>query len=229
MLQKRYILLAVIALCCCLLQACQSDPADKKASGSTTTNASDNPHHAGPVEWIGIEQLEDKMKSEPRKVMVDLYTDWCGWCKRMDKSTFSNEELAKYMNEKFYAVKFNAETEQPVTFNGKTYNSKPGGRRPTSELAYKLILGDQPSGRMGYPSFAFLDEQLNRIDAYPGYKDAAAFDVLCRYIGEGHYKNTSLPQFQQSFKSSIPPAAPNNPMQRPAAPQPQGVTIKKQS
>lgn len=224
-MQKYKHLLLSVSFVCLLLQACNTEPTTDQKS-SATTNASAQ-HGSGPVQWISLEELDAKMKAEPRKVLVDLYTDWCGWCKRMDQSTFSNEDLAKYLNEKFYAVKFNAETTTPVQFNGQSYTAKQGGRRATNDLTYKLILGDQTNGRVGYPTFAFLDEKLNRIDAFPGFKDAAGFDALSRFIGEDHYKTSNFAQFQQGFKSNIPANAPNNPVQRPVAPQ--GVQIKKQS
>lgn len=209
--------------------SCQQEGKETAAAknGQTTANVA-NGHASGPVEWITIDQLEAKMKQEPRKVVVDLYTDWCGWCKRMDANTFSNEVLAKYLNEKFYAVKFNAETNAPVTFNGETYDPIPGGRRPTNKLAYKLILGDQANGRMGYPTFAFLDESLTRIEAYPGYKDAAAFDALAHFIAENHYKTTGFTNFVQSYKSEIPASQPAGQTRTPLMPQ-QGIKIKKQS
>jgi thioredoxin-related protein len=209
-MNKKHLFALIAAFIALALQACQpqaSDTTNKSGNQATNTN---NAHFQGPVEWITIEQLEQKMKNEPRKVLVDLYTDWCGWCKRMDQSTFANPELAKYLNEKFYAVKFNAETATPVQFNGETYEAKSGGRKPTNMLTYKLILGDQTNGRVGYPTFAFLDEKLNRIDAFPGYKDAPTFDALSRFIAENHYTSFSFPQFQQTYKSSITatPAAP---------------------
>ncbi len=203
----------------------------KKDSNAATPNAASSntadAHISGPVNWITMDELDAKMKQEPRKVVVDLYTDWCGWCKKMDANTFSDETLAAYLNEKFYAVKFNAETNAPVQFNGETFDPLPGGRRPTNKLTYKLILGDQANGRVGYPTFAFLDEKLQRIEAFPGYKDAAGFDAVAHFVGENHYKGTSFTEFIQNFKSAIPATQPNSP-KSPMLPQ-QGIKIKKQS
>lgn len=163
----------------------------------------------GAVKWINWSELEDNAKKEPRKVVVDLYTSWCGWCKRMDKATFQHPEVAKYLNEKFYAVKFNAETKTDIDFNGGNYKFIPRGRRGTNELALKLMLGDKKTGRTGYPTIAFLDENLQRIDAYPGYKSPDQFDAIAKFIEEDHYKDKSLAQFQKTYTSSIPaPAKP---------------------
>ena len=64
----------------------------------------------GAVNWVSFEEAEALMAKEPRKIMVDVYTKWCGPCKRMNSQTFGNPTLAKYINENYYAVKFDAES-----------------------------------------------------------------------------------------------------------------------
>ncbi|MGB0840420.1 MAG: thioredoxin family protein [Chitinophagales bacterium] len=199
--------------------ACTSDQANDATASSNTTkieankatkNATNQKPAArsastqkGAINWVTVEELEQKMKQEPRKVLVDLYTSWCGWCKRMDRSTFAHQDIASYVNDNFYAVKFNAEQKETVKFNGGEYKFVPGGRKGTNELAKKFILGDAKSGRMGYPTIAFLDENLNRIDAFPGFKDAKKFEPLIEFIAGEHYKSKSLNEFQQGFESKI--------------------------
>ena len=167
---------------------------------TTTTNAP-----KGAVNWLSVAEVQEKVKTEPRKVIVDLYTDWCGWCKRMDKATFQHPEIAKYINDNFYAVKFNAETKENVTFKDKDYKFIPRGRKGTNELTYKFVLGDKPTGRVGYPTIAFLDENLDRIEAYAGYKDAHNFDELMHFVKDGK-KGVTFQDFQQTYDSSIPAA-----------------------
>ncbi|MCP4522175.1 MAG: DUF255 domain-containing protein, partial [Cytophagales bacterium] len=76
------------------------------------------------VQWHTLEEVEELMKKEPRKIIIDVYTDWCHWCKKMDKTTFNHPEIAKYINKNFYAVKINAESKKSITFNNKTYLTK---------------------------------------------------------------------------------------------------------
>ena len=58
------------------------------------------------------------------KVFIDLYTNWCGWCKRMDATTFSNQEIANYLNQNFYAVKLDAETKKSILFKGSVFKKR---------------------------------------------------------------------------------------------------------
>jgi len=76
------------------------------------------------VKWMSFEQAMEKSKSEKRKIFIDVYTDWCGWCKVMDKNTFSEANVAKILNEEFYPVKFNAEQRENIIFNGTTFKPR---------------------------------------------------------------------------------------------------------
>jgi thioredoxin-related protein len=117
------------------------------------------------ITWYSWSEVQQQMEKEPKKIFVDVYTDWCTWCKKMDKNTFTDPKVAAFMNENFYAVKFNAEQKQDEVYQGQTLSYRPGGRRGVHQLAVVLL-----NGRLGYPSFAYLDENMNRIHVSPGYK-----------------------------------------------------------
>src|SRR5436190_24321530 len=89
------------------------------------------------INWITIQEAEKLSKKHPRKIVIDVYTDWCGWCKKMDKSTFADKNVATYVNKNFYAVKFNAETQEDIVLNGKTCRFDPNNK--VNELAIELL------------------------------------------------------------------------------------------
>jgi len=155
------------------------------------------------IDWIKVEELEGKLKEEPRKVLIDLYTNWCGWCKRMDKTTFGHPEIVKYVNENYYAVKFNAETKDTVNFMGYPFEFIPQGRKGFNKLAYMFVNGDNPKGRMSYPTIAFLNEEGQRMTAVPGYKDPYNMDVILHYIEKEDF-STSFKDFMEAYQSPIP-------------------------
>lgn len=118
------------------------------------------------INWLTWEEAMVAMEKNPKKMFIDVYTDWCGWCKRMDASTFTDGDVIEFMNENFYAVKFNAESTADQQYKGNTLSYREGtGRRGVHELAVVLL-----NRRLGYPSFVYLDEQQNSLKISPGYK-----------------------------------------------------------
>ena len=154
--------------------------------------------YAQPVKWYTIEEAMALIKKEPRKIMIDVYTTWCKWCKVMDTATFNNPVIAGYLNEKYYPVKFNAEQKADVTLDGKTYKFVPGGGRGYHELAATLL-----NGNLGYPSVVFLDEHANMIQPMQGYIQARQFDQIIKFIGGDHYKTQKWEDFMASYVSPV--------------------------
>jgi thioredoxin-related protein len=150
------------------------------------------------IKWLDFEDAVAQSGKKPRKMFVDMYTDWCGWCKKMDQSTFLNPVIVDYMNKNFYAVKFNAERKDTVNFQGKAFvNTNPTGNRASHQLAQSLL-----NGRMSYPSFVFLDENQNMITIVPGFRKAPEFEAILNYIAGNNYKTQKWEEFMASFKGT---------------------------
>jgi thioredoxin-related protein len=150
------------------------------------------------VKWYSIEEAVALNKKQPRKMVIDVYTDWCKWCKEMDAKTYSNPVIVEYLNKNFYAVKFNAEQKADVVLNGKTYKYVANGSRGYNQLAAELL-----SGQLGYPSTVFLDEQTRLIQPVQGYIKAREFDGILRFIGGDIYKTKKWEDFQKGYNSPI--------------------------
>ncbi len=155
------------------------------------------------IEWLTIEQAQEraaKDKNTTKKYFVDCYTDWCGWCKRMDKDTFSDTLIAKIVNHYFYPVKFNAEQREDVTLAGKVYKNTgkaTGGRRGTPhQLAYYLL-----NNRLSYPSFSILGTDCKVLITQPGYFPPKDFEPFLVYVGEELYKEVDYKIFFDNYES----------------------------
>ena len=144
------------------------------------------------LQWYSWEEAVELNKTNPKKIFVDVYTDWCGWCKRMDKSTFSDSTVAAYMAANFYPVKLNAEQKADIQFNGQTSKYMDNGNgRGVHTLAYSLL-----EGQMGYPSFVYLNEKYERIMISPGYKEPADIIKELKFASEEHYTRTSWEKYR---------------------------------
>jgi thioredoxin-related protein len=148
------------------------------------------------VNWISFEKAIELNKKQPKKIMVDVYTDWCHWCKVMDKETFSNERIAKILSDKFYCVKLNAETKDTIRYKGNEFVSTLQGSRPPHQLAVGLL-----NGKLSYPSVVFLDERENMITVLPGFHKPNDMEPILMYIYQEMYaKNVSYPDFLNTYK-----------------------------
>ncbi len=146
------------------------------------------------IKWMNWDEMQKAQAKHPKKVFVDVYTDWCGWCKRMDATTFENPKIAKYMSENYYCVKFNAETKEKIVFKGEEYTNT--GRY--SSLATFLM-----QNQMSFPTTLYFDEQLNMLSAVPGYMDPKAAEPILNYFVSNSFKTTPWEEYQKNFKGSL--------------------------
>ena len=160
-----------------------------------------NRHHviaeAG-IKWLTWDELQAAEKKEPRKVVVDVYTGWCGWCKRMDASTYKDQEIIKYVSENFYAVKFDAEMRQTIHFKEQDYSYVTDGMRGYNQLAAKIL-----KNQMSYPTTVYLDENMEEIFPVPGYRDPKDFEIILNYVATDAYKAGAFDSFNKSFKGKV--------------------------
>ncbi len=157
----------------------------------------------GGVEWLTWEQAMEKSKTEKRKIFVDVYTEWCGWCRKMEASTFKDPVIANYINNNFYAVKFDAEQKESIEFNGKEYKFVKSGKRGYHELAAWMT-----NGKLGYPTVVFINENQKVIQPIPGYLPAEKFEPIMTYFGGDHYKKTPWDIYQKKYRGEKTNALP---------------------
>ena len=175
-------LLAIVALM--VTYAFVAVPADTQPT--TTTGAE--------LEWLSWEEAMERQAKAPRKILVDVYTDWCGWCKRMDANTFENPKVAEYLNQHFYVVKLDAEMKETINWRGNEFIFRPdAGRRGIHTLAYSLL-----EGQMSYPSIVYLDDVINRITISKGYKTPEQIMPELNYVVEEGYRTMTLEQYKNS-------------------------------
>lgn len=145
------------------------------------------------IHWLSIDDLQVKMKEHPKMVYMDIYTDWCGWCKRMEATTFHNPQVVKYMNDNFYCVRLNAERKDTIRFVGKMYYYEPQYRANT--LAVELM-----HGQMSYPTSVVMEDHFQSATPIPGYQDVTNMELIMRYFGDHIYKTEHFDEYQKNFK-----------------------------
>lgn len=150
------------------------------------------------IKWMTWQEAITQSQTEKKKIMVDVYTEWCAWCKRMEEGVFQQPALVKYINENFYPVKLNAETKEELIYNDKTYRYVRDGKLSYHELAAELL-----SGRLSFPSIVFLDDNLKVIQSINGYKTPVEFEQIVTYFAKDHHRTTPWSTYQKNFKSQL--------------------------
>lgn len=154
------------------------------------------------INWISFkEAVELNKKGNKRKIVTDVFTSWCGWCKRMDNSTFANPEIVDYVDKYFWAVKLDAEMKDTVVIDGIAYlNKHPNANRSSHELAIKLL-----QNQMSYPSYVFSNEENQTITVVPGYLNAENFMLVLRFFNENIYLTKPFSQFKAENAPNVIP------------------------
>ncbi len=146
------------------------------------------------INWLSMEDMQLAYKKDPRPLLVDLYTNWCGWCKEMDRTTYKNAKVAAYVNQHYYAVRFDAESKNEVIFNNKlyTYNKE----MKANELAMHLSFG-----QMEYPTTIFLTSPEGSPAPLPGYLKPKEIEAPLKYFAEANMNKESFVDFNKNFKN----------------------------
>lgn len=171
------------------------------AQHSTTTTTGQTQTTVQPTEslkWYTLEEAMELNKTKPRKIFIDVFTDWCGWCKVMDKNTFSQTKIAEILTQYYYPVKFNAEQQGDIVFKEKTYKFVSQGARGYHELAATML-----NGQLSYPTVVYMDENLNIIQPIPGYQTPQQIEPILKFFGTGAYTTTPWEEYIKTFKSEL--------------------------
>ncbi len=152
----------------------------------------------GLVKWLTLKEAQEKSKIQPKPLLVDIYTDWCGWCKHMMKTTYSNQGLAGYINTYFYPVKFNAETKDTIEYLGKKYSPTSKAPKTPHELAIKFL-----GNSLSYPSTLFIANNFEYNLLTQGYLDDKKIEPILVFTIENVFRNTQYDDFSERFTKAF--------------------------
>jgi thioredoxin-related protein len=150
------------------------------------------------IQWMDFKEAYELNKEEPRFIFIDIYTDWCGWCKRMDGTTFQDPGIVAYFSKYFYCVKFDAERKDTIIIDGVTFvNPTPDRRRSSHKLAVEML-----RGKMSYPSYVFLNKQNQLLTAVAGYQTANQLEPILHFFAEEAYLKMQWEDYAKNFQQN---------------------------
>jgi thioredoxin-related protein len=137
----------------------------------------------GSPPWKTLSQAVEGGATSGKIILVDVYTDWCGWCKRMDRDVYADASVGAYLEQNFVIAKLNAESSTSHAFNGRNATER--------EIA-------KAWGVTGYPATVFLTSKAEPITVVPGYIPRETFIKVLEYIHTESYKTTSWEDYLSS-------------------------------
>ncbi len=155
------------------------------------------------IQWMSLNEARAAQKVKPKKIFMDVYTNWCGPCKLLEKNTFQNPDVSRYISENYYAVKFNAEGTDVIkfynqTFSNPNYDPNRKGRNTTHQFTQYL-------GVKGYPTMVFFSEDGDPIMPLVGYYKPKQIELYLKMIKQGDYQVFSKPEDFENYKKNFIP------------------------
>ncbi len=190
------------------MASCASTNSKKEHKGTetvdnTATKAPESTIDDKEIHWMSLEEALKKQQEAPKKIFMDAYTKWCGPCKMLDRNTFHDASVVKYVNEHYYAVKFDAEGAEPISFKGKVYKNPnyvegKRGRNGVHELTIAL-------GVNAYPTMLFIDEEANVITAAKGYLKPQQLELYLKLVAQNDYKEINSKEKWNAYQKAFVP------------------------
>lgn len=161
--------------------------------------------YAQEIKWLTLEEALALQKKKPKKIMMDVYTSWCGPCKMLDKNTFHNADVAKYVNENYYAVKFNAEGNDVVKYKDASY-SNPGYKEELASRRNGVHDLTRKLGVNAYPTMVFFDENGELIFPVRGYQNPQQLELYLKMFKDDKHKDMKTQEDFNTYYSAFVPA-----------------------
>jgi len=131
------------------------------------------------ITWYDFETAIDLSHENKKFIFIDIYTEWCGWCKKMDATTFMDPAVIEYMNKHFYAVKMDAETKSAIAYKGNLYEYKQYNER----AGYNTLAVSLLDSKLSFPSFVVLNKNEVRKGTIVGFNSPTVLiQALKNYI-----------------------------------------------
>jgi len=154
------------------------------------------------VNWVSMDEAQELIKQEPRKIIMDVYTSWCGPCKMLDKYTFGNPDVANYINENFYAVKFNAEGNSTVNFNNSTFTNPDYNPAKASRRNSKHQFANYLNVK-AYPTIIFMGADLKLLAPITGYLSPQKIEIYLKFFKTDAYKDVNSEEDWEKYQEEF--------------------------
>ncbi len=174
------ILALVLILLVSALGVRSAEKAEKKDNPGKKTESIDSTE----INWLPYDVGLEKAKKEKKHILVDFYTNWCYYCKKMDKEVFVRPEIVKMLNENFVAIKVNAESRKELDIDGYKITE-----RNLAVSEYRI---------RGYPAYWFLKPDSEKLGVLPGYQSPDVMMDVLYFMKEALYDKMKFDEYMKN-------------------------------
>ncbi|MGJ8745759.1 thioredoxin family protein [Polaribacter sp.] len=156
------------------------------------------------VNWMSLNEALELQKTAPKKIIMDVFTNWCGPCKMLDKNTFQNPDVAAFINENYYAVKFNGEGNDSIVYKENTFKntnfkeSLKNKRNSSHEFADYM-------GINAYPTIVFMNDKGDFIMPLRGYYSPNQLEFYLKLFKGEDYKKIDTKEKFEAYNNEFKP------------------------
>jgi len=184
--------------------ACKDKQATSQTATAEPTLTADSKGSITSVEevkWMTIEEAIVAQEEDPKPIMVDVFTKWCGPCKMLSKNTLEDARVSKYLSDNYYCVKFDAESPDTVFFANNLYTNpdyvpNQAGRNGVHQFARFLNVS-------AYPTLFFFDKKAQALGPLTGYRTPAQIEIFLHYFAEDKYLTVQTPEQWTEYEKAF--------------------------